>query len=265
MLPSPPWQVAVADDERMDISIVSKAVTEEGHQLVITCRNGESLIEECTKTPHLDLIITDIEMRGRLNGFAAADRILRSRSEPVPFLFITGRGNEAAFASFKDIRNSHRFSTVCLFINKPLDIIALKTNIYAAVAQFYDMREVLAEQAARDVVRHAKDILMSDTGMEEEQAHRALQQASARQGQSKHVVAEKIIAGDQQTLAHIRQIITNNNLVEQALAIFQRRGKMSRANAETALRSQAKAEKKSSVELAKIIIAVQGALPPSTP
>src|SRR5688572_27228510 len=79
-------RVALAEDNSDLRSVVSDVLRAHGH-VVVDVADGDQL-EGLLATASFDLVITDLDMPGRLGAQVLASR--RSQGDPTPFIVMTG-------------------------------------------------------------------------------------------------------------------------------------------------------------------------------
>jgi two-component system, response regulator PdtaR len=86
------YDVLVAEDEAIVALALKQLFTINNFNVVGVVRSGEDLVEEFKKL-NPDVIITDIHLKGNMDGIEAA-RIIHKKSEKTPVIFVTGYGDE---------------------------------------------------------------------------------------------------------------------------------------------------------------------------
>ena len=83
-----PARILVTDDNEIIVSLIEAFLTGEGHT-VLTAYSAHDAIRIFEQTDHVDLLITDITMPGKLQGPGLAKYLRQSRSD-IPVLYISG-------------------------------------------------------------------------------------------------------------------------------------------------------------------------------
>ena len=73
-------RIAVAEDEPEMCEFLEKTLPTLGHEVVVTARTGQELVEKC-RSAQPDLIISDIRMPGNVNGAEVHAWIQKNRPE----------------------------------------------------------------------------------------------------------------------------------------------------------------------------------------
>lgn len=85
------YDVLVAEDEAIVALALKQLFTINNFNVVAVVRSGEDLVEEFKKQSP-DVIVTDIHLKGNIDGIEAARIIQKSKKTPV--IFVTGYGDE---------------------------------------------------------------------------------------------------------------------------------------------------------------------------
>jgi len=86
------YDILVAEDEAVIALELKQLLARNNFNVVAVVRSGEDLVEESNKQ-HPDIIITDIHLKGKLNGIEAA-KMINKKSKKIPVIFVTGYGDE---------------------------------------------------------------------------------------------------------------------------------------------------------------------------
>jgi DNA-binding response OmpR family regulator len=86
------YDILVAEDEAIIALELKLLLLRNNFNVIAVVRSGEDLIEESNKQ-NPDVIITDINLKGKLNGIEAA-KMINKKSKRTPVIFVTGYGDE---------------------------------------------------------------------------------------------------------------------------------------------------------------------------
>ena len=172
------YRIIIADDEgviRLGLKTILRAL---GHTVVATARTGKETLEKVSQF-EADLLLLDIEMP-EMDGLAVAKYL--SETAPLPIVMLTAYSHRAYVDAAVD-------ALVMGYLVKPIDEAKLAPMLSMAVARFAERAS--AEQrtsnlrqalSGRDIVDAAKQKLMQEAGLSENQAYHQLQ-TQARQSQ----------------------------------------------------------------------------------
>lgn len=122
-------RIAVADSEPDIRRFLYRALTHEGHRVIVVAENGRQLVEEC-RGNHPDLLITDIEMP-ELDGLAAIQEI--GLIAPVPAIIISAN-------SCREILKRAGQELVFAFLVKPIRMDDLQPAIWMTMQRYREVR-----------------------------------------------------------------------------------------------------------------------------
>ena len=179
----------VVDDEIMIRRQVSEIIAEYGFEKIVEADSGAQAIALAEREKPL-LIVMDISMPGRIDGIAAAEKILERH--PVPIVMLTGN------AETKAIERA-RLAGVMNYVLKPIHPAQLYAATDMAIHQFMELSTLREEVThlretleTRKLVERAKGVLIAQ-GMTEAAAYRKMQQTSMQKRRSLKEVAEAIL------------------------------------------------------------------------
>lgn len=185
-------RIAVADDELDMRDFFRKILPVHGHRVVVNARTGTELIEGCHRE-RPDLVITDIAMP-EMDGFEAIRQICEVT--PLPVILVSIHNQPALI-------DQARHECVLAYLIKPIKMSDLPPAITLARQRFIeltmlrreaeDLRQALAD---RDVIDHAKQILMRRAGLNELDAISRLREQSRARRQRLAELAQSIIDAD---------------------------------------------------------------------
>jgi DNA-binding response OmpR family regulator len=142
-------QVLVIEDEQRMADLLQKALTEEGHQVVVA-RDGR-VGYEIARTSPFDVIVLDVMLPG-MDGIAVA-RKLRDERNQTPVLLLTARDTSADIVNGLDAGADD-------YLTKPFSIDVLLARLRAvsrrgAVPQrvYLEISDLRLEPASRTVTR----------------------------------------------------------------------------------------------------------------
>jgi response regulator NasT len=188
---TPALRIAVAEDEDITRLYVEETVTELGHQVVVTAKDGHELLEQC-RVHRPDLVVTDISMPV-LSGLDAA-RLL-TRELCVPVILITG------YDFIGDTARAAEECPILLYLVKPFTGSDLAYAVKAATLRLSQLRESF--EADEDIqlafanwrrVEAAKFRLMRAEGIDEGQAFDRLKRIAQETNQTILEAADSLTA-----------------------------------------------------------------------
>ncbi|HTO56299.1 MAG TPA: response regulator, partial [Pseudomonadales bacterium] len=154
-----PIRVLVADDNRIDRTLLSRIVAREGHT-VVTAVDGDEAIEKFT-TERPQIVLLDALMPG-LDGFEVARRIRDAAGDAfIPIIFLTSLTEADELARCLSVGDD--------FLSKPYNSVILRAKITALErmrqlhATMQEQRDEIAQNNARLLREQqaAKDIFDS--------------------------------------------------------------------------------------------------------
>lgn len=114
--------ILVVDDEPMIRSLIRQELTESGYE-VFEAGNGDEALGIVESTSNIDLILTDVRMPGRLNGFDLIERVLASYPR-MRVIVMSGYTGQA----------STRFGLADRYLRKPFTMSFLERHIRELLA-----------------------------------------------------------------------------------------------------------------------------------
>lgn len=119
-------RILIAEDEESVRSLVSRALAQDGHEVVATADGGEAIETLQSEDGRFDLLLTDIKMPV-MDGLALA--LATARDFPaLPILLMTGYADQRERACGLE-------ALICGVIAKPFTLAAIKSAIAAALAK----------------------------------------------------------------------------------------------------------------------------------
>lgn len=183
----------VVDDEPEVAAALAKLIDAAGHNVVGRATSGEDAIR-LNESLEPDVVLLDLQMP-RMGGLEVAKHIMDSR--PVPIVVCT------AFFDDKLIKDAAE-TGVHGYVVKPCRLADLVPAMNVAVSRFEEVRLLKAEieslketLAARKWIEQAKGIVMRTRHMEEDEAHKFLQQQSQRRSLPLVEIARAIVMADE--------------------------------------------------------------------
>lgn len=88
------YDVLVAEDEAVIALEIKQLLSRNDYNVVGVVRSGEDLIKE-SKDKNPDIIVSDISLKGNLNGIDAARVIHQFKN--IPVIFVTGYGDYSTY------------------------------------------------------------------------------------------------------------------------------------------------------------------------
>ena len=89
-----PPRILLVEDEELIRLLLTEALTEEGF-VIVSAADGYQARDVINGSEHLDLLFTDIQLPGDLDGLDIA-RMLRERYPLIPIIFTTGQPDRMA-------------------------------------------------------------------------------------------------------------------------------------------------------------------------
>jgi CheY-like chemotaxis protein len=108
--------VLVVEDEVLISEMVSDVLSENGFE-VHTVTSGENALSYLESSPEVDVLFTDINLEGRMDGSALA-KAARERRPDLPIVYCSGRYSSAAIMPLMPRS---------IFVKKPYDLEDLCT------------------------------------------------------------------------------------------------------------------------------------------
>jgi DNA-binding LytR/AlgR family response regulator len=145
-----PIKILIVEDDMLIAANISLQLTKLGYEVCGIVPRGEEAVAHVRMNPP-DLILMDINLKGAVNGIAAAKTIRQIMS--IPIVYLTANNDEATFARARETHPS-------AFISKPFSTINLQRTIALVVDQLKgEIRTDPREQAVqvlddRIFVRH---------------------------------------------------------------------------------------------------------------
>ena len=187
----PRVRVVIAEDEAIIRLDLKETLSDEGYEVVGDTGRGDHAVELVAELDP-DVVILDIKMPG-LDGIEAASRIAEAHDAAVVIL--------TAFSQ-RDLIDRAVEAGALAYLVKPFQRSELVPAVEVARARHREMR-ALTDQAqtlserleARKVIDRAKGLLMTETGLAEEDAFRFLQ-TSAMSGRRTMADVARAVIGD---------------------------------------------------------------------
>lgn len=185
------WRVLVADNEALMRVDLSAMLAEDGFDVVCHAHDSAQAVRLAAEL-RPDLVIMDAVWPPKA-GVQAAAEIADSEIAPVIVL---------AHASQPELLDSERDSGCVAFLSRPFDKADLLPAIEVAVARFAEARTVRAQVAddtqrecARQVITHAKELMIAQQHMSEVEAADWLRRTAARRRSALHDIAGMVVDG----------------------------------------------------------------------
>ncbi|GIS99872.1 MAG: transcriptional regulator [Acidimicrobiales bacterium] len=187
----PRVRVVIAEDEAIIRLDLKETLADEGYEVVGDTGRGDHAVELVAELDP-DVVILDIKMPG-LDGIEAASRIAEAHDAAVVIL--------TAFSQ-RDLIDRAVEAGALAYLVKPFQRSELVPAVEVARARHREMR-ALTDQAqtlserleARKVIDRAKGLLMTETGLAEEDAFRFLQ-TSAMSGRRTMADVARAVIGE---------------------------------------------------------------------
>jgi DNA-binding NarL/FixJ family response regulator len=88
------YDVLVAEDEAIVALEIKQLLSRHNFNVVGIVRSGEDLIRE-SETKNPDVIVSDISLKGKIDGIDAVIKI--NESKDIPVIFVTGHGDDSTY------------------------------------------------------------------------------------------------------------------------------------------------------------------------
>ncbi len=142
-------RILIVEDDMIIAANISLQLTNLGYEVTGIESRGEEAVQHA-KTNAPDLLLLDVNLKGKMNGFDTAKAIQNFKD--IPIIYLTANNDEASFALAKETRP-------WAFITKPFNKLNLQRTIELVVAQIEEkMAGRLADQMEvmedRIFVRH---------------------------------------------------------------------------------------------------------------
>jgi two-component system response regulator FlrC len=118
----PPKRILVVEDDFLIRMTLSEALEIEGFQ-VLQADSGEAALVQLRSDPSIDLLMTDMQLSGGLDGQALA-RAVRSENTILPIIYMTGRPDRVGTidpAREIVVGKPYTPSDICLAVRRLLD------------------------------------------------------------------------------------------------------------------------------------------------
>jgi DNA-binding response OmpR family regulator len=112
-------KIAIVEDEAIVAMDISNTLVSAGYDVVFIVDSGEDAISKLDPIIP-DLILIDVELKGRLNGIATVCEIRKKYN--IPVIFLTGYEDEKILAELSEVSNSD-------YIIKPFQELTLLETI----------------------------------------------------------------------------------------------------------------------------------------
>ncbi|MEI7811987.1 MAG: PAS domain S-box protein [Ignavibacteria bacterium] len=144
--------ILIVEDEKQVAVILQRRLAQYGYTIVGLTDTGEDAIVMAKKT-NPDLILMDINLRGKLDGVQAVEEILKSGN--VPIIYLTALAD-------KEIIDRASHTNPSCYLLKPVDERALYTNVIIALNNFrYEKKMKENEDIYNALVNNSLDCIYS--------------------------------------------------------------------------------------------------------
>lgn len=123
-------RILIVEDDMIIAANISLQLTNLGYEVTGIVSRGEEAVQHA-KTSVPDLLLLDVNLKGRMNGFDTAKAIQNFKD--IPIIYLTANNDEASFALAKE---THPWA----FITKPFNKLNLQRTIELVVAQIEENR-----------------------------------------------------------------------------------------------------------------------------
>ncbi|GAB3498600.1 ANTAR domain-containing response regulator [Flexivirga lutea] len=184
-------RVVVAEDEAIIRLDLAEMLREAGYDVVAEVGDGRQAVDR-TRELHPDLVVMDVKMPV-LDGISAADEIGRDGLAPVVML--------TAFSD-KELVERASDAGVMAYVLKPFTLDDLQPAITVARSRWAERKALEHEVAdlgtrleTRKRMDRAKGLLMTQLGLDEQEAFRWIQKTAMDRRLGMREVADAVIAG----------------------------------------------------------------------
>lgn len=115
----PVKRIAVVEDEGIVAMDISKCLTSLGYEVSFVSDSGEKTIEMLNEYG-ADMILMDVELKGKINGLETARKI--KENSDIPVVFLTAFEDEATLKRIRDLSSAG-------YLVKPFEDEQLKMTI----------------------------------------------------------------------------------------------------------------------------------------
>ncbi|RCW82540.1 PAS domain S-box-containing protein/diguanylate cyclase (GGDEF)-like protein [Halanaerobium sp. DL-01] len=137
-------EIVIIEDTRLHQQKIKDVVLELGYKVAAIFSCGEKAVDYILKENNRpDLIIIDIILEGKMNGYQVAEKI--SSEGNIPFIFLSGRS-----AEIKDFKAS-------VYLNKPFNNEELKNNIELALYKHDIYQKMLKSNEEKEMILDTVD------------------------------------------------------------------------------------------------------------
>jgi DNA-binding NtrC family response regulator len=112
--------VLIVEDEVLISELVSEVLSENGFD-VHAVSNGESALSYLDSGPEVDVLFTDINLEGRMDGSMLAKEV-RERRPDLPIVYCSGRYSPSAVAPLMSrsifVKKPYNLDDLCTLLNR---------------------------------------------------------------------------------------------------------------------------------------------------
>ncbi|MDG4813448.1 ANTAR domain-containing protein [Hydrogenovibrio sp. 3SP14C1] len=185
-----PIKVMLVDDDSARAALLSQALQDHGYEVVARVEPGPSLLSKVAKIlPDMIVIDTDSPDRDILESMS-----LLNEHNPMPVVMFSDVEDESV------IQEAIR-SGVSGYIAKGVDQQRVKSIMNVAIARFREyqalkneLKQTKDELESKKLIDQAKHLLMSQKGVPEQEAYKAMRKMSMDRNIRMADVAENIIS-----------------------------------------------------------------------
>lgn len=114
-----PTKILIVEDEAITAVYLKDFLVDEGYEVIGLASKGEDAID-ISKNNHVDIILMDIQLAGKIDGIETAEKILSNSH--VPIIFMTGFNSQLVYKRLEKIDTAG-------FLKKPLDLMSMLSLI----------------------------------------------------------------------------------------------------------------------------------------
>ena len=118
-------RILIVDDDKSTAKLLHMIITRQGHTVIGMTTSGEEAVEDALSMQP-DLIIMNIQLRGKIDGITTYEKIKQMKA--IPVIFLSGYADESTISRAMG-------HNPCGYITKPFLIQELLVNVEKALAE----------------------------------------------------------------------------------------------------------------------------------
>ncbi len=185
-----PLRILLVDDDAQRGAMLERTLTEAGHQIVAQASGTDDLLDR-VRAHAPDMIIVDVSSPNR-DMLEQMRHVSREQARPI-VMFVDDADETMAIEAVR--------AGVTSYVVDGLSAARVKPIMDVAIARFRALQELRdeldkarASLVERKLVERAKGILMSQRGIGEDEAYRALRKLAMDKGKRLAEIAEQVIS-----------------------------------------------------------------------